>query len=122
MIVGRTWSFGDNINTDLMVPGQVLYAPEDEQKRAVFSANGSAFQTPNRPDAQARGEDPRQDLTDNSQTVTITANDGTGAVTLGSAPVYAATATPKSSGSVCAVTSYGRFGGPPGYSRKSGYF
>ncbi len=39
MIAGRTWSFGDNINTDLMVPGQVLYASEEEQKRAVFFAN-----------------------------------------------------------------------------------
>jgi 3-isopropylmalate/(R)-2-methylmalate dehydratase small subunit len=39
MIAGRVWMFGDNINTDLMVPGPVLYSPEDEQKRAVFSAN-----------------------------------------------------------------------------------
>ena len=33
----------------------------------------------------------------------------------------ACTSTPNSSGSVCAVTSYGRFGGPPGYSDKFGY-
>ena len=39
MIKGRVWCFGDNINTDLMVPGPVLYATEEEQKRAVFSAN-----------------------------------------------------------------------------------
>jgi len=39
MISGRTWKFGDNINTDLMVPGPVTYATEEEQKRAVFSAN-----------------------------------------------------------------------------------
>ncbi len=38
--------------------------------RAVFSANGSMFEAPNRPDAQARGEDATQDLTDNSQTLT----------------------------------------------------
>ena len=39
----------------------------------------------------------------------------------GASPITAATSTPNSSGSVCAVTSYGRFGGPPGYSRRSGY-
>ena len=31
-----------------------------------------------------------------------------------------ATSNPSSSGRVCAVTSYGRFGGPPGYSRRFG--
>lgn len=39
MIAGRVWMFGDNINTDLMLPGALLFATEDEQKRAVFSAN-----------------------------------------------------------------------------------
>ena len=39
MIAGRVWKFGDNINTDLMLPGSLLFATEDEQKRAVFSAN-----------------------------------------------------------------------------------
>jgi len=39
MISGRVWKFGDNINTDLMVPGPVTYATEEEQRRAVFSAN-----------------------------------------------------------------------------------
>ena len=39
----------------------------------------------------------------------------------GRRPATAATSTPNSSGSVCAVTSYGRFGGPPGYSCRSGY-
>jgi 3-isopropylmalate/(R)-2-methylmalate dehydratase small subunit len=39
MIAGRVWIFGDNINTDLMLPGSLLFATEDEQKRAVFSAN-----------------------------------------------------------------------------------
>lgn len=39
MITGKVWKFGDNINTDLMVPGPVLYLAEKEQARAVFSAN-----------------------------------------------------------------------------------
>ena len=39
MIAGRVWKFGDDINTDLMVPGPVLYSPEPEQMRALFSAN-----------------------------------------------------------------------------------
>jgi 3-isopropylmalate/(R)-2-methylmalate dehydratase small subunit len=39
MRTGKVWRFGDNINTDLMLPGPVLYASEDEQKRAVFAAN-----------------------------------------------------------------------------------
>jgi 3-isopropylmalate/(R)-2-methylmalate dehydratase small subunit len=39
VISGKVWKFGDNINTDLMLPGPLLFATEDEQKRAVFSAN-----------------------------------------------------------------------------------
>jgi len=39
MLAGRTWKFGDNINTDLMLPGPLLLATEDDQRRAVFSAN-----------------------------------------------------------------------------------
>lgn len=39
MLAGRTWKFGDNINTDLMLPGPLLLATEAEQRRAVFSAN-----------------------------------------------------------------------------------
>jgi 3-isopropylmalate/(R)-2-methylmalate dehydratase small subunit len=39
MIAGRVWTFGDNINTDLMLPGALLLATEEEQRRAVFSAN-----------------------------------------------------------------------------------
>jgi 3-isopropylmalate/(R)-2-methylmalate dehydratase small subunit len=39
MISGKVWKFGDNINTDLMLPGQLLFASEAEQKKAVFSAN-----------------------------------------------------------------------------------
>ena len=36
---GRVWTFGDDINTDLMLPGPLLLATEAEQRRAVFSAN-----------------------------------------------------------------------------------
>lgn len=39
MITGRIWTFGDNINTDLMLPGPLLTASEAEQARAVFAAN-----------------------------------------------------------------------------------
>ncbi len=39
MIAGKVWKFGDNINTDLMLPGNLLLAPEVEQKKAVFQAN-----------------------------------------------------------------------------------
>jgi 3-isopropylmalate/(R)-2-methylmalate dehydratase small subunit len=40
-IAGRVWTFGDNINTDLMLPNSVNggAATLDEQGRAVFSAN-----------------------------------------------------------------------------------
>ena len=36
---GRVWKFGDNINTDLMLPGSVLYSSPEEQARAVFMNN-----------------------------------------------------------------------------------
>ena len=39
MLAGVIWKFGDNINTDLIVPGPVLHGTEEEQRRAVFSAN-----------------------------------------------------------------------------------
>jgi 3-isopropylmalate/(R)-2-methylmalate dehydratase small subunit len=39
MIAGRVWTFGDDINTDLMLPGWVMAKGPDEQARAVFSAN-----------------------------------------------------------------------------------
>jgi 3-isopropylmalate/(R)-2-methylmalate dehydratase small subunit len=38
-VKGRVWKFGDNINTDLMLPGEFHMATEEEQARAVFSAN-----------------------------------------------------------------------------------
>ncbi len=36
---GRVWKFGDDINTDLMLPSPLLMASEAAQMRAVFSAN-----------------------------------------------------------------------------------
>jgi 3-isopropylmalate/(R)-2-methylmalate dehydratase small subunit len=36
---GRVWKFGDNINTDLMLPGTVLYSSPEQQARAVFMNN-----------------------------------------------------------------------------------
>jgi 3-isopropylmalate/(R)-2-methylmalate dehydratase small subunit len=39
IITGRVWKFGDNINTDLMLPGDVHAGTEEEQAAAVFRAN-----------------------------------------------------------------------------------
>jgi 3-isopropylmalate/(R)-2-methylmalate dehydratase small subunit len=39
MIAGRVWKFGDNISTDLMLPGPALALVEKEQVRWVFQAN-----------------------------------------------------------------------------------
>jgi 3-isopropylmalate/(R)-2-methylmalate dehydratase small subunit len=39
MRIGRVWKFGDNINTDLMLPGSVLYSSPEQQARAVFVNN-----------------------------------------------------------------------------------
>ena len=39
MIEGRVWKFGDNINTDLMLPGSLLHASEEEQMKSVFSSH-----------------------------------------------------------------------------------
>lgn len=39
MIAAKLWQFGDDINTDLMLPGAVMGKPEAEQARAVFAAN-----------------------------------------------------------------------------------
>jgi 3-isopropylmalate/(R)-2-methylmalate dehydratase small subunit len=39
MISARLWKFGDDINTDLMLPGSVMVKPEAEQALAVFAAN-----------------------------------------------------------------------------------
>jgi 3-isopropylmalate/(R)-2-methylmalate dehydratase small subunit len=39
IVSGRVWKFGDNINTDLMLPGPVHSASEEIQAKAVFAAN-----------------------------------------------------------------------------------
>jgi len=39
MTSGKVWTFDDNINTDLILPGDMLFATEEEQRRAVFRAN-----------------------------------------------------------------------------------
>ena len=39
IVTGRVWKFGDNINTDLMLPGHVHSGSEADQMKAVFSAN-----------------------------------------------------------------------------------
>jgi 3-isopropylmalate/(R)-2-methylmalate dehydratase small subunit len=38
-IRGRIWKFGDNINTDLMMPNVAYEYPPNEQPKFVFSAN-----------------------------------------------------------------------------------
>ncbi len=38
-LTGRVWSFGDNVNTDLMVPGFALRMSADEQLKHLFAAN-----------------------------------------------------------------------------------
>jgi 3-isopropylmalate/(R)-2-methylmalate dehydratase small subunit len=35
---GRIWKFGDNINTDMMMPNVARTLPEDEQKKLVFES------------------------------------------------------------------------------------
>jgi 3-isopropylmalate/(R)-2-methylmalate dehydratase small subunit len=36
---GRVWKFGDDINTDLVIPGFAIFLPRGEQPRHCFSAN-----------------------------------------------------------------------------------
>lgn len=38
-LTGRVWKFGDNINTDLMVPGFALRMTADDQVKYLFAAN-----------------------------------------------------------------------------------
>lgn len=38
-ITGRVWLFGDNINTDLILPGRAMYFSPEEQAKCVFEAN-----------------------------------------------------------------------------------
>lgn len=39
IVTGKTWLFGDNINTDLILPGRAQLFTEEEQKLCVFEAN-----------------------------------------------------------------------------------
>ena len=39
MIAGRVWKFGDNVSTDLIMPGHSVYLPDQERMRFVFQAN-----------------------------------------------------------------------------------
>ncbi len=39
MISGRVWKFGDNINTDLILPGHVMFLADEERQRYLFQAN-----------------------------------------------------------------------------------
>lgn len=39
MISGRVWKFGDNINTDLILPGHVMFLPDAERQKYLFQAN-----------------------------------------------------------------------------------
>ena len=43
MLAGRAWKFGDNINTDLMLPGPYLVRSEEDQAKAVFISNRPEF-------------------------------------------------------------------------------
>jgi 3-isopropylmalate/(R)-2-methylmalate dehydratase small subunit len=43
MLAGKVWKFGDNINTDLMLPGPWLYRSAAEQAKAVFINNRPEF-------------------------------------------------------------------------------
>ncbi len=38
-ISGRVWVFGNDINTDLILPAPYMYLPQEEQARYVFQAN-----------------------------------------------------------------------------------
>jgi 3-isopropylmalate/(R)-2-methylmalate dehydratase small subunit len=39
VFTGRVWKFGDDINTDLLIPGFAIFLPREEQLRHVMSAN-----------------------------------------------------------------------------------
>jgi 3-isopropylmalate/(R)-2-methylmalate dehydratase small subunit len=49
MLGGKVWKFGDNINTDLMLPGPYLFRSEAEQARAVFMNNRPEWRSAMRP-------------------------------------------------------------------------
>ena len=39
MITGKTWKFGDDINTDLILPNVAFYLTPEEQVKYIFRAN-----------------------------------------------------------------------------------
>ncbi len=39
MITGKAWQFGDDINTDLILPAPFMYLPKEQQAKHVFEAN-----------------------------------------------------------------------------------
>ena len=43
IIQGKAWIFGNNIDTDLIVPGQYLMATLEEQAKHVFEAIEPSF-------------------------------------------------------------------------------
>jgi 3-isopropylmalate/(R)-2-methylmalate dehydratase small subunit len=38
-VTGRVWKFGDDINTDLIIPGFAILLPREDQPQHCFSAN-----------------------------------------------------------------------------------
>jgi len=38
-VTGRVWKFGDDINTDLIIPGFAILLPREQQPQHCFSAN-----------------------------------------------------------------------------------
>ena len=58
---GRVWKFGDDINTDLIIPGYALFMPPEEQRRQCFSANRPGWVDEVRPgDVLHRGPELRR--------------------------------------------------------------
>ena len=45
VITGRVWKFGDNINTDLILPSSAIALPPEEQAKYVFSNNRPGWST-----------------------------------------------------------------------------
>jgi 3-isopropylmalate/(R)-2-methylmalate dehydratase small subunit len=43
LLSGRTWKFGDNINTDVITPGRYLTGPFDELRQHVLEAVNPRF-------------------------------------------------------------------------------
>ena len=45
MLAGRVWKFGDNVNTDLMLPGPYLVQSAEAQAKAVFINNSTSLRS-----------------------------------------------------------------------------